>query len=106
MCFTAGGKTSRNECASLITHASLDLRRNRFHSLPQKLNKPRSERIGFGGRRAVCLFSSRRRRATTAPIFFRETRPGSGGGKMLWTVFVILLVMWLLGMVTSYTLGG
>ena len=25
---------------------------------------------------------------------------------MLWTVFVILLVMWLLGMVTSYTLGG
>ena len=25
---------------------------------------------------------------------------------MLWTVFVILLVLWLLGMVTSYTLGG
>jgi hypothetical protein len=25
---------------------------------------------------------------------------------MLWTVFVILLVMWLLGMVTSYTMGG
>ena len=25
---------------------------------------------------------------------------------MLWTVFVILLVMWLLGMVSSYTLGG
>lgn len=25
---------------------------------------------------------------------------------MLWTIFVILLVMWLLGMVTSYTLGG
>jgi hypothetical protein len=25
---------------------------------------------------------------------------------MLWTLFVILLVMWLLGMVTSYTLGG
>jgi len=25
---------------------------------------------------------------------------------MLWTVFVILLVMWLLGMATSYTLGG
>jgi uncharacterized protein DUF5670 len=25
---------------------------------------------------------------------------------MLWTLFVILLVMWLLGMVSSYTLGG
>ena len=25
---------------------------------------------------------------------------------MLWTIFVILTVMWLLGMVTSYTLGG
>jgi Family of unknown function (DUF5670) len=25
---------------------------------------------------------------------------------MLWTIFVILLIMWLLGMVTSYTLGG
>ncbi len=25
---------------------------------------------------------------------------------MLWTIFVILLVMWLLGMVSAYTLGG
>jgi hypothetical protein len=25
---------------------------------------------------------------------------------MLWTIFVILLVMWLLGLVTSYTFGG
>jgi hypothetical protein len=25
---------------------------------------------------------------------------------MLWTIFVILLVLWLLGMVTSYTMGG
>jgi hypothetical protein len=25
---------------------------------------------------------------------------------MLWTVFVILLVLWLLGLVSSYTLGG
>jgi hypothetical protein len=28
------------------------------------------------------------------------------GGTMLWTIFVILLVLWLLGVVTSYTLGG
>jgi hypothetical protein len=25
---------------------------------------------------------------------------------MLWTIFVILVVLWLLGLVTSYTLGG
>ena len=25
---------------------------------------------------------------------------------MLWTVFVILAVLWFLGMVTSYTMGG
>lgn len=25
---------------------------------------------------------------------------------MLWTIFVILLVLWLLGLVTNYTLGG
>jgi hypothetical protein len=25
---------------------------------------------------------------------------------MLWTIFVILLILWLLGMATSYTLGG
>jgi len=25
---------------------------------------------------------------------------------VLWTIFVILLVLWLLGLITSYTLGG
>jgi len=25
---------------------------------------------------------------------------------VLWTIFVILLVLWLLGVVTSYTVGG
>jgi len=25
---------------------------------------------------------------------------------MLWTIFVILLVLWMLGLVTSYTMGG
>ena len=28
------------------------------------------------------------------------------GCKMLWTVFVVLLILWLLGLVSSYTLGG
>jgi formate hydrogenlyase subunit 4 len=26
--------------------------------------------------------------------------------QMLWTIFVIALILWLLGLVTSYTLGG
>jgi len=25
---------------------------------------------------------------------------------MLWTIFVVLVILWLLGLVTSYTLGG
>lgn len=25
---------------------------------------------------------------------------------MLWTIFIILLILWLLGMLSSYTLGG
>lgn len=25
---------------------------------------------------------------------------------MLWTIFIILLVLWFLGLVTNYTLGG
>lgn len=25
---------------------------------------------------------------------------------MLWTIFVILLILWILGLATSYTLGG
>lgn len=25
---------------------------------------------------------------------------------MLWTIFVVLLLLWVLGMVSSYTLGG
>ncbi len=31
--------------------------------------------------------------------------PSVGGG-MLWVVFVILLLLWFLGLMVSYTLGG
>lgn len=31
---------------------------------------------------------------------------GSEEAPMLWTIFVVLTVLWLLGMVTSYTMGG
>lgn len=34
-------------------------------------------------------------------------RPGKEDGRlMLWTIFVILLVLWLLGLVSGYTLSG
>jgi hypothetical protein len=32
--------------------------------------------------------------------YFSKERP------MLWTVFLVLLVLWMLGVVSSYTLGG
>jgi len=28
------------------------------------------------------------------------------GGPMLWTIVVVLLILWALGLVTSYTMGG
>jgi hypothetical protein len=36
----------------------------------------------------------------------KERELEKGEREMLWTIFVILLVLWLLGLVTSYTLGG
>jgi hypothetical protein len=34
------------------------------------------------------------------------TKPKTGDTNMLWTIFVVLLILWLLGMVSSYTVGG
>jgi hypothetical protein len=28
------------------------------------------------------------------------------GANMLWTIFVILLILWLLGFISGYTIGG
>ena len=33
-------------------------------------------------------------------------RPAEGETTMLWTIAVLLLVLWGLGLVTSYTIGG
>jgi hypothetical protein len=41
-----------------------------------------------------------------APFWGRVAAFELEEGRMLWTIFVILLVLWLLGVVTSYTLGG
>ena len=35
-----------------------------------------------------------------------EKPPGMREAEMLWTIFVVLLVLWLLGLVSSYTMGG
>ena len=44
-----------------------------------------------GPRHALCFVSGRN--------FFK-------GCRMLWTVFLVLIVLWMLGVVSSYTLGG
>jgi hypothetical protein len=55
---------------------------------------------------------SQRLRICNNPRRFSKEKAGSGkktqtrSANMLWTIFVILLVLWLLGMVSSYTLGG
>jgi Family of unknown function (DUF5670) len=38
--------------------------------------------------------------------FVNKQNSVSEGEDMLWTLFVVLLVLWLLGVVSSYTLGG
>jgi len=60
---------------------------------------PEEVRVGFTHHLAKRLRSSRPARGATC---------GNGEGSMdlLWTVAIILLIMWLLGLVTSYTLGG
>jgi hypothetical protein len=39
------------------------------------------------------------------PIISWEAGVGEGD-RMIWTIFIILLALWLLGLVTSYTMGG
>src|SRR5262249_43966305 len=42
----------------------------------------------------------------SAPQYEHNEKARKGGEKhMLWTLFVILLVLWLVGVVSSYTLG-
>lgn len=62
------------------------------------------ERTQIGGRgnesyEAVILVLGTEDRERNSSRFSEEKT-------VLWTIFVILLVLWLLGLVTSYTLGG
>src|SRR5437588_640419 len=66
------------------------------------LNTSSNSDVAFG-------YSSR---STTTPSLSRVLLRGNAIGRllevgpMLWTLFVILLVLWLVGVVSSYTLGG
>jgi hypothetical protein len=43
---------------------------------------------------------------TTAIVAFRLKSATAGGIAVLLTIAIVLIVLWLLGLVTSYTLGG
>ena len=40
------------------------------------------------------------------PCFVKSQGTYYGGARMLWTIFLVLVVLWMLGVVSSYTLGG
>ncbi len=40
------------------------------------------------------------------PVLSKQQVTFSGGLRMLWTIFLVLVVLWMLGVVSSYTLGG
>jgi Family of unknown function (DUF5670) len=44
--------------------------------------------------------------SATEPLATKQHVTLTERNLMLWTIFVILLVLWLLGLVSSYTLGG
>jgi hypothetical protein len=50
------------------------------------------------------LFSAKT--SATAGRDTKQRKLNLGETVMLWTIFVILLVLWLLGLVSGYTLGG
>jgi len=40
------------------------------------------------------------------PLVFTDNRHLTREKVMLWTICMVLIVLWLLGIVTSYTMGG
>lgn len=47
--------------------------------------------------------------ACSGVVVFRSHRISSAlpkGIRMIWTIFVLLICLWLIGMATAYTLGG
>jgi hypothetical protein len=56
--------------------------------------------------RELLLLETRLAAEGLGPTSPKPPSEATGGNPMLWTIFVVLLVLWLLGMVSSYTLGG
>ena len=69
-----------------------------FYSLPLRYKLPPAD-YGFG--LAVIVANN-----SLPTMWIRIIALSSRRCLMLWTIFVILLVLWLLGLVSSYTLGG
>jgi hypothetical protein len=63
------------------------------------------DRIGHFGRPGTAVAVPRRSGGAPSPGR-RRTVAGEEIDDMLWTIFVVLLVLWALGMVSSYTIGG
>lgn len=82
--------------------------------IPSKPAFWRNARIPFiAGKGSAKIYKQRRAKFCAARYFYAAGRPSQGciekkekGNGMLWTIAVILFVLWLLGLVTSYTLGG
>jgi hypothetical protein len=36
----------------------------------------------------------------------QKSLPGTGDNKMLWTITIVLVILWAIGLVSSYTMGG
>jgi hypothetical protein len=45
-------------------------------------------------------------KSVLAELTWEELGPHQQEGLMLWTIFIMLLILWFLGLVSSYTLGG
>jgi len=58
---------------------------------------PRARQIARGGTKAL--------QCVTSVTQYERTKEGKEI-RMLWTIAVILMVLWLLGLVSSYTMGG
>jgi hypothetical protein len=60
----------------------------------------------FGWHADCCFYALDGAAWTVEPRIRSDFGARQKGKSMLWTIFVILLILWLLGMVTSNTLGG
>src|ERR1017187_6020683 len=75
---------------------------------PNNSTNPHFRRVNWQPRPATAQLTTRR----AAGIYLSQAcggsncRPCSGENRMLWTITIILFILWLLGMVSSYTLGG